>query len=152
MRIQLQDGGRKEIVGDDNRRLMHRQRRFAAALQMTQSPVEQIVDINIARLQIGIVQLAVLLAEVGQHLIPRPLRIALFLAQDIAGGFIEIRVVEQRVMAGENGRDIGRIALFRQEVSALRSSSVWPIACCRRRCSLAMSAPVCRTGRRAGSG
>lgn len=94
--------------------LMHRQRRFAAALQMTQSPVEQIVDINIARLQIGIVQLAVLLAEVGQHLIPRPLRIALFLAQDIAGGFIEIRVVEQRVMAGENGRDIGRIALFRQ--------------------------------------
>ena len=93
---------------------MHRQRRFAAALQMTQSPVEQIVDINIARLQIGIVQLAVLLAEVGQHLIPRPLRIALFLAQDIAGGFIEIRVVEQRVMAGENGRDIGRIALFRQ--------------------------------------
>ncbi len=93
---------------------MHRQRLFAAALQMAQSPVKQIVDINIARLQIGIVQLAVLLAEIGQHLIPRPLRIALFLAQDIAGGFIEIRVVEQRVVAGENGRDIGRIALFRQ--------------------------------------
>jgi hypothetical protein len=54
-RIQLQDGGRKEIVGDDNRRLMHRQRLFAAALQMAQSAVQQIVDINIARLQIGIV-------------------------------------------------------------------------------------------------
>jgi hypothetical protein len=54
------------------------------------SAVQNIFDINIARLQIGIVQLAILLAELGQHLMPRPLRIALFLAQDIAGGFKQI--------------------------------------------------------------
>ncbi|VTN11884.1 Uncharacterised protein [Raoultella terrigena] len=81
---------------------------------MAQRAVEQIFDINIARLQIGIAQLAILLAEIDQHLIPPHSAPALLLAQDGAGGVIEFRVVEQGVMTGENGRDIGGVALLCQ--------------------------------------
>jgi hypothetical protein len=55
-------------------------------------------------------------------------------------------------MPGENRRDIGRIALFRQLGQRIEIVQRLVDGLRRRCCSLAMSAPVCRTGRRAGSG
>jgi hypothetical protein len=81
---------------------------------MAQRALQNIVDIDIARLQIGIIQLAILLAELHQHLMPRPFRRALFGEQAIVGGIKQIVIVEQGVVTGEDRRDIGVKFVFRQ--------------------------------------
>ena len=83
-------------------------------LQMAQRALQNIVDIDITGLQIGVIQLTILLAELHQHLMPRPFRRALFGEQAIVGGIKQIFIVEQGVMTGEDRRDIGVKFVFRQ--------------------------------------
>ena len=51
--IQLQDGRREHVVGDNNGRLAGRRQRLLNVLQMAQGALQNIFDIDIARLQIG---------------------------------------------------------------------------------------------------
>ncbi len=83
------------------------------ALQMAQGALQNIFDIDIARLQVGVIQLAILLAEL-HHLMPCPFRRALFGEQAIVGGIKQIVIVEQGVVPGEDRRDIGVKFIFRQ--------------------------------------
>ncbi len=81
---------------------------------MAQGALQNIFDIDIARLQVGVIQLAILLAELHQHLMPCPFRRALFGEQTIVGGIKQIVIVEQGVVPGEDRRDIGVKFIFRQ--------------------------------------
>lgn len=112
--IQLEYSRGINIVGDNNRRLTGEWQRLLNTLQMAQRALQNIVDIDITGLQIGVIQLTILLAELHQHLMPRPFRRALFGEQAIVGGIKQIFIVEQGVMTGEDRRDIGVKFVFRQ--------------------------------------
>lgn len=60
--VKLQDGRREDIVGNEDRRRAKLRQRFIALVKVTQRAVQNIFNINIARLQVSIVEMAILLA------------------------------------------------------------------------------------------
>lgn len=113
-RIELQHRGRVDNVGHQDGRASKRRYKRLLPRQIAQRSLEQIVNIDVARLQIRIVEPEVLLAQIAQHAMPGVGGAAPLFAQQVAGHLIQLRIVQQRVVAGKDRGNIGAVFLLRQ--------------------------------------
>ena len=74
--------------------------------------MQKIVNIDVARLQIGVIQLTILQAETAQYLLPGIFRGTVFTTQQGAGGIKQFWIVQQHMVTGENGRQVPWTVIF----------------------------------------
>ena len=118
---------RRSLPGADKRLLqMHalvaamqqRWRAIGGIEQVPEGAVQNIVDVNIPCLKIGIVQRLILLAECAHRLLPGPFCAALLFTQRLFQLFHQLRIIEQGLVAGENGGNIVSVFFGRQRREA----------------------------------